>query len=100
MTSHPAPQEQAGSRENVALGLGVLAAVLFAVAMAVAGEDDSSYGWLWPLAGVTGGAAAVTAWRSGSPRPHGKALIGLVLGGLVFLAILAWIVVAAFTGDL
>ena len=44
------------------------------------------------------------AWRrisgldGGRPRPRGNALIAIVLGGLVFLAILGWIVWAAATG--
>jgi hypothetical protein len=78
----------------------VLAVVLYVVAMAVAGDDDSDYGWLWPVAGVTGLVAAIAGWRAGAPRPRGRALTATVLGGLVFIVILAWIVVAAITGDL
>ena len=100
MTTPSVPDERAGSRATTALGLALVALVLYVVAMAVAGDDDSSYGFLWPVAGITGGVAALAGWRAGAPRPRGRALGAMVVGGLVFIVILAWIVVAAFTGDL
>jgi len=99
MTSS-APETRSESSANVALGLALLSALLYVVALSVAGDDESDYGWLWPVAAVVGGAAAFAGWRAGSPRPHGKALAALLLGGLVFLSIVGWVVVAAFTGDL
>lgn len=100
MTSHSAPEARSASNANVALGLALLSVLLYVVALAVAGNDDSKYGWLWPVAGVVGAAAAFAGWRAGAPRPRGKALAALVLGGLVFLTIVLWVVVAAFTGNL
>jgi peptidoglycan/LPS O-acetylase OafA/YrhL len=100
MTSHSAPEARSASGANVALGLALLSVLLYVVALAVAGDDDSENGWLWPVAAVVGGAAAFAGWRAGSPRPRGKALAALLLGGLVFLSILGWIVVAAFSGNL
>ena len=84
------------SRANMALGIAVLALVLYLVAMFVAGETND---WLWPLTGVVGGAAAVMGWTSGKPRPRGKSLAAVILGGLIFLSIIGWIVVAMATGN-
>ena len=100
MASPATSGDQAASRVNVALGLAVLAVLLYVVSVVVAGDDDSAYGWLWPVTAVVGGIAAVLGWRAGSPRPRGKALTATVLGGLVFAFIVGWIVVAAITGDL
>lgn len=44
------------SRADMALGLAVLAVVLYVVASIVAQEDND---WLWPVAGLVGGGAAV-----------------------------------------
>lgn len=85
------------SRANVAVGLAGAAVVVFVIAMIVAQDDND---WLWPLAGVLGGVGAFTGWRAGRPRPQGKALAAVVLGGLVFLFILGWIIWAASTGNL
>lgn len=85
------------SRANVAVGLAGAAAILFVTAMIVAQEGND---WLWPLAGVLGGAGAFAGWRASPSRPQGKALVAVVLGGLVFLFILGWIVWAASTGNL
>ena len=100
MADTSAPSERADSRENLALGLARVSLVLYVVAMAVAGDDDSSYGFLWPVTGILGGVAAFMGWRAGAPRPRGKALAATVIGALVFLVILGWIVIAAITGDL
>ena len=86
------------SKVNLAVGLAILGLVLYVVAMIVAQEEDN--GWLWPVAGLTGGAGAVVGWMAGKPRPRGKALAAVVVGGLVFVVILAWTVVAAISGDL
>ncbi len=84
------------SRANISLGLAGLAVVLYVIAMMLS-EDDS--GWLWPVAGLAGGAAAVMGWLAGRPRPSGKALAAIVLGGLVFVTIVGWSVWAASTGN-
>ena len=85
------------SDANVALGLARVALALYVVAMIVA-EDDN--GWLWLLAGLVGGAAAIKGWMAGRPKPRGRALAAVVIGGLLCLAIIGWIIVAAITGDL
>lgn len=56
--------------------------------------------WLWPLTGVVGAAAALTGWSAGRPRPRGRALAAVVLGGLLFTVILVWGVVGGITGTL
>ncbi len=84
------------SRTNFALGVAVMAVVLWVVAMLVAQEEND---WLWPLAGLVGGAGAILGWIAGKPRPRGKALAAIVLGGLVFAMIVGWIVWAAATGN-
>ena len=86
------------SKANLAVGLALLGLVLYIVAMIVAQEEDN--GWLWPVAGLIGGAGAVMGWMAGKPRPRGKALAAVIVGGLVFLIILGWTVVAAISGDL
>ncbi|HWL37794.1 MAG TPA: hypothetical protein VNQ77_16520 [Frankiaceae bacterium] len=84
------------SRANVAVGLAGAAVIVFVIAIIVAQEGND---WLWPLAGILGGAGAFTGWRASRPRPQGKALVAVVLGGLVFLVILGWIIWAASTGN-
>lgn len=84
------------SRTNFALGVAVMAVALWVVAMLVAQEEND---WLWPLAGLVGGAGAILGWIAGKPRPRGKALAAIVLGGLVFAMIVGWIVWAAATGN-
>ena len=84
------------SNANVALGLSAAAALLFVVAMVVATDGND---WLWPLAGLLGGVGAFTGWRAGRPKPQGKALLAVVMGGIVFLFILGWIVWAMATGN-
>jgi hypothetical protein len=86
----------ADSRAKTALGIAGLAVVLYVVAMVVAQEEN---GWLWPVAGLVGGAAAVMGWVAGKPRPQGKALAAVVLGGLVFVTILGWTIWAAASGN-
>lgn len=88
------------SRTNLALGVSLLAVALYVLSMAVAGDDETDYGFLWPLTGAVGLVGALLAWRPGQPKPTGRALAAVILGGLVFAVILGWVVVAAFTGDL
>ena len=84
------------SRANTALAIAVVSVVLYIVAMVVAQEDND---WLWPVAGLVGGAAAVMGWMADKPKPRGRALAAVVLGGLVFVAILGWVIWAAATGN-
>ena len=93
-TDHIATTDE--SRANMALGIAILALVLFVAAMFVAGEDND---WLWPVAGVVGGIAAGMSWAAGKPRPHGKSLAAVILGGLIFLSIIGCIIVAMATGN-
>lgn len=84
------------SRANTALGIAVGGFVLYVIAMIVAQED---HGWLWPLSGLLGAAGAITGWMAGKPKPRGRALAAVIVGGLVFAVILAWIIWAAATGN-
>ena len=85
-------------RANIALALAGVAVALYIVAVIVAQEEKNE--WLWPLTGVVGAAAAITGWSAGRPRPRGRALAALVIGGLVFTVILVWVIVAGISGDL
>ena len=89
----------AASRTTLALGLSVVGALLYVVAMFVAGEDGSNE-WMWPVAGVLGLAGAIMGWMAGKPRPQGRALAAVVLGGLTAVIIIGWIVWAAATGNM
>ncbi len=91
------PAAEDSSRANAALALAGGALLLYIIAMIVAQDDN---GWLWPLAGVVGAAAAITGWTAGRPRPRGRSLAAIVIGGLLFLLILGWAIVAAISGDL
>ena len=84
------------SSANVALGISAVAALLFVIAMVVANDGND---WLWPVAGVLGGVGAFLGWRAGRPKLQGKAMLAVVMGGIVFLVILGWIVWAAATGN-
>ena len=85
-----------GSRANVALGVSLVAVAVWVAAMIVAQEDNE---WMWPLSGLIGGVGAVMGWTAGKPRPRGRALAAVVLGGIVFAMILGWIIWAAATGN-
>ena len=89
----------AASRTNLALGLSGAGLVVFVIAMFVAGEDGAN-DWMWPVAGVLGLAGAIMGWMAGKPRPQGRALGAVVIGGLVAAFIIGWIVWAAATGNL
>lgn len=97
MTATPGAATPSASRANVGLVLAVVAALAFIVAIIVAQEENS---WLWPVSGLLGLAGAVTGWTAGKPRPQGRALAAVVIGGLVFLFIAGWVVWAAATGNL
>ena len=80
------------SRTTMALGISVLAVVIFIAAMLFAQERND---WLWPLAGVVGGIGAIMGWMAGR---KGQAMVALVLGALVFLAVFGWWLVEALSG--
>ena len=84
-------------RVNAALGLAGVAVALFVVAVIFAQEGND---WLWPLAGVVGAIAAISGWSADRPRPRGRALIAVVVGGLIFALIAGWVIVGAITGNL
>ena len=106
MAGEPAPTRPMtgtpeASRANTALAVAVVAAVFYVAAMIFAsGDDEGAAGVLWPLSGLTGAAAAYLAWKAGAPRRRGRALAAFILGGLLFLLILGWVVVAALAGIL
>ena len=85
------------SKATTALAVSAVAVALYIVAMIVAQDSNE---WLWPLSGVVGLVGAVMGWNAGKPRPQGKNLAAVVLGGLVFLTVLGWIVWAAATGNM
>ena len=87
------------SRANLAAALGGVALILLIVAMFVAGDDDSANGWMWPVAGVLGLAGAIIGWMAGKPKPQGRALLGVVTGGLTAAVIIGWLIWAAATGN-
>lgn len=89
---------QDSSRANVALALAGTAVALFIVAIFVA--EDNNADWLWPVSAVVGAAGAITGWSAERPRPRGRAWAAVVLGGLIFAAVLVWVIVAAISGDL
>ena len=89
----------AASRTNLALGLSAAGALVFVIAMFVAGEDGAN-DWMWPVAGVLVLAGAIMGWMAGKPRPQGRALAAVVLGGLTAAFIIGWIVWAAATGNM
>ena len=91
MTTQPAT-----SRTTMALGVSLVGLVLFIVAIMIAQEEND---WLWPVAGLIGGIGAVLGWMAGKPRPQSKALAAVVIGGLVFLVVLGWWIVATITGN-
>ena len=85
----------AGSPEVAVAVSGLAIAVL--VMFAAVGVD----GPVWLLVAVLGAVGAWLGWRTrGGARPEGKSLVAVVLGGLAVLSVIAWIVVAAATGNL
>jgi peptidoglycan/LPS O-acetylase OafA/YrhL len=95
-TPRKAPGEES-PRVNAALGIAAVAVALFIVAIVVAQEGND---WLWPLTGVVGAVAAITGWSAHRPRPRGRALIAVVVGGLLFALVAGWGIVGAITGNL
>lgn len=91
--------DTASSRTNAAVALGISAVALVVYIIAMLMGDDAAPEWLWPVAGILGLVGAVMGWMAGKPRPAGKAMAAVVLGGLVFVVILGWIIWAMATGN-
>ncbi len=96
-TPNRVPREQS-PLVNAALALAGVAVALFVVAVIL--DDQGGTDWLWPLAGVVGAVAAISGWSADRPRPRGRALIAVVVGGLIFALIAGWVIVGAITGNL
>jgi len=76
------------SRANLSLGLGV-AALLMNVIAIVANGDGDKYGWLWFIPAALGLAALVVGFtaRQGGRLPV-RAVVGMVIGGLILVVFL------------
>jgi bacteriorhodopsin len=79
------------SREILAFRLGVAALVSWVLAMIFAGDNDGS-GWLWVVMAAFGVAAVVAGLRANPGRPQGRALVGVVIGGLLVLLFLGFVI--------
>ena len=95
MTPDTSPAATTTSRANLALGLGLAALVTWFIALAITGENGDDNGWIWVVMAVLGLAALVTGLRAGPGRPTGRALIGAVIGGLLFLVFLGFVIADA-----
>ena len=73
-----------GNLGDISFGLGLLAVVTWIVA-AIVNAEEERYGWLWFVMAAFAVAALITGLMAGRGRPRGRALIGTVLGGLLFL---------------
>lgn len=90
-TESPGGAAPAVSRGNLALGLGVGAVLAMIVGMFIAGEDDENV-WIWFVMAALGLGAVVVGLMAGRGKPVGRALIGTILGGLLFI----WFLLFAF----
>jgi FtsH-binding integral membrane protein len=79
------------SRGNLALGLGLAALVTWVIAVIVAGDNDE-HGWLWVVMAALGLGALVAGLSANPGRPHGRALVGTVIGGLLVLLFLGFVI--------
>ena len=72
-------------RANLSLGLGVAAIAAQIIAM-VANGDGDKYGWLWLVMAALALGALVTGFTARVDRRiPGRAVIGMVIGGLLVL---------------
>ena len=92
MPNNPSPATETTSQANLALGLGLAAALAWLVAILASGDSGDENGWLWVVMAVLALAALVTGLRAGPGRPHGRALIGTVIGGLLVLLFLGFVI--------
>lgn len=98
MSTTPSTAADSASRSTTALGVALVALVTFVIAQFVAADDNDPMGWLWPVAGLLGLVGAILGWRAQQP-PKGRALAAVIIGGLLFLMILGWVVVALISGE-
>jgi hypothetical protein len=75
------------SRANLAFGLGIGALAAFVLGWFFAGENDEN-GWIWLVMGALSLAAVVTGLMA--RRGGGRAITGLVIGGLLLLLFLGF----------
>ena len=92
MPTNSSPATETTSQENLALGLGLAAALAWLIAMLASGDSGDENGWLWVVMAVLGLAALVTGLRASPGRPRGRALVGTVIGGLLVLLFLGFVV--------
>ena len=73
-------------KSNLALGLGVAAALAWVAGAMFTGESGDDNGWIWTLMAVLALGAVITGFmaRQAGKFPR-KALAGVVLGGLLVL---------------
>jgi hypothetical protein len=79
------------SRANLALGLGVAALLAYVIAIFANGDGDK-YGWLWVVSAALGLGALVAGFiaRQGG-RPPARAIVGMVLGGLILVVFVLFV---------
>ena len=75
-------------RANLALGLGIGAAVLWVIAV-IANGDGDAYGWLWFVMAIVALGALVTGFIARvDGRIPMRAMIGMAIGGILVLVFL------------
>ena len=79
------------SRSNLALGLGLAALASWIIAMIAVGDSDEN-DWLWVVMAALGLGALVAGLSANPGRPHGRALVGAVIGGLLVLLFLGFVI--------
>ena len=82
-----------GSRANLTLGLGLAALVIW-IAAVILDEAGNEQVWMWMLMAGLGLAAVIAGFTSRrGQRPPGRALAGMVIGGLLVLMFLGFVIV-------
>jgi hypothetical protein len=80
-----------GDKATLSLGLGVATLVAWVVGYFISGESGDENAWIWFLMAALGLGAVVTGLMARQAgRIPGRALVGLVLGGVFFLIFLAF----------
>ncbi len=92
MPTNSVPATETTSQANLALGLGLAAALTWLIAIFASGDSGDENGWLWVVMAVLALAALITGLRTSPGRPRGRALIGTVIGGLLVLLFLGFVV--------
>jgi len=78
------------SRANLTFGLGLGALAAFALGWIFASENDEN-GWIWfVMAALSLGAVVTGLMARRAGRLGGRALVGLVIGALLFLLFLGF----------